>query len=120
MLLVEDEKSIRVTPRLFLQNLGYKVLTAECPRQALELVAQYDGPIHLLVTDVVMPGMNGRELAEKLAALYPDMKRIFMSGYTSNVIVHRGILDGGVDFLLKPFTREMLTRLVRSVLDRPA
>ena len=117
ILLVEDEKSIRVTAALFLKAFGYTVLAADCPEQALSLAAEHAGEIHLLITDVVMPGQSGRDLARQLATDRPQMKRLFMSGYTANVIAHRGVLDEGVEFLGKPFTRDELARKVREVLD---
>ena len=116
-LLVEDEKSIRVTAALFLEALGYTVLGAEAPDQALRLAAEHPGRIHLLITDVVMPGMSGGDLARQLATNRPQMKRLFMSGYTANVIAHRGVLDEGVEFLGKLFTRDELAAKVREVLD---
>ena len=118
ILLVEDEKSIRVTAALFLEAFGYAVLAADCPEQALRLAAEHLGRIHLLITDVVMPGMSGRDLAAQLATDRPQMKRLFMSGYTADVIAHRGVLDEGVEFLGKPFSRDELAHKVREVLDR--
>jgi len=117
ILLVEDEKSIRVTAALFLEAFGYTVLVADCPEQALRLAAEHPGRIHLLITDVVMPGMSGRDLAKQLATDRPEMKRLFMSGYTANVIAHRGVLDEGVEFLGKPFSRDELASKVRELLD---
>jgi len=118
VLVVEDEKSIRVTARLFLEALGYTVLAAETPAEALDLAAAHQGDIHLLITDVILPGMNGRELSERLAPDRPQMKRLFMSGYTANIIAHRGVLDDGVDFMSKPIARDALALKVREVLDR--
>lgn len=118
ILLAEDEKSIRVTTALFLDSLGYAVLTAETPDHALTLAAEHAGRIHLLITDVIMPGISGRDLADRLKEDYPNMRCLFMSGYTADVIAHRGILAEGVDFLSKPFTRDILARKVREVLDR--
>ena len=118
ILLVEDEKSIRLTLRLFLEKLGYRVLAAEEPEEATALAADHGGNIDLLITDVVMPGMSGRELAESLAVDQPRMSVIYMSGYTANVIAHKGVLEDGVDFLSKPIARDELTRKVRDVLDR--
>ena len=118
ILLVEDERSVRVTTCAFLKTLGYTVLDAEAPKQALERVAGYAETIHLLVTDVVLPGMSGRDLANQLSKLRPSVRCVFMSGYTANVIAHRGVLDEGVDFLCKPFCREDLALKVREVLDR--
>ena len=117
VLLVEDEKSIRVTAALFLEALGYTVLTADCPQEALRLAAEHPGRIHLLITDVVMPGQSGHDLAAQLATDRPEMKRLFMSGHTADVIAHRGVLDEGVEFLGKPFTRDELAQKVREVLD---
>ncbi|MCE9614913.1 MAG: PAS domain S-box protein [Lentisphaerae bacterium] len=118
VLLVEDEKSIRVTARALLEGLGYTVLTAEAPEPALRLVAAHDRDIHLLITDVVMPGMNGHDLALRLATLRPTMRCLYMSGYTADVIAHRGVLDQDVNFLPKPFTRTELARTIRDVLDK--
>ena len=117
VVLVDDEKSVRVTTAIFLENLGYTVMSAETGEAALHLAAEHSGDIHLLITDVVMPGMNGRELAAKLTEAYPRMRCLFMSGYTANVIAHRGILDEDVHFLSKPFNRDELARKVREVLD---
>lgn len=93
------------------------LLVAKGPEQTLRLTAEHPGRIHLLITDVVMPGQSGRDLATQLAVDRPEMKRLFMSGYTANVIAHRGVLDEGVEFLGKPFTRDELARKVREVLD---
>jgi PAS domain S-box-containing protein len=117
VLLVEDEKSIRVTLSLFLEGLGYTVLTADSPGEGLRLAAEHGDGVDLLVTDVVMPGMSGRELAEELAPDYPAMGVLYMSGYTANVIAHRGILEENVHFLSKPVSRDALARKVREVLD---
>ena len=117
ILLVEDEKSVRVTTRIFLQDLGYTVLAAESPQEALRLAGEHAGKIHLLLTDVIMPGLNGPDLAEKLADRHPGMKRLLMSGYTANVIAHHGILDKSIQFLSKPFTRDVLAKKVREILD---
>jgi PAS domain S-box-containing protein len=117
VLLVEDEKSIRYTTQRFLEQLGYSVLAAECPEQALRLSGSHQGGIDLLITDVVMPGMSGHDLAVELAETYPDMKCLYISGYTANVIVHRGVLDEAVAFLAKPFSRDQIALKVREVLD---
>ncbi len=116
ILIVEDEKAIRDLTGKVLENHGYNVLTAETPTKALQLAKKHSGVIHLLVTDVVMPEMNGRELAKKIENFYPDIKVLFMSGYTSNVIVHRGVLDDGVNFLPKPFSHKDLTQKVYKAL----
>ena len=118
ILLVEDEKSIRVTMRLFLENLGYTVLAADNPDAAVAIAADHPDAIDLLITDVVMPGMNGRDLAGKLAQDFTAMKVLYMSGYTANVIEHRGIFDEGIQFMSKPVGRDELGRKVRDILDR--
>ncbi|MBT3375439.1 MAG: PAS domain S-box protein [Lentisphaerae bacterium] len=118
ILIVEDEKSIRVTTRLFLEDLGYTVLVSATPEEAIGLITQHPDDVQLLITDVVMPGMNGRDLAETLNADRPDMKVLYISGYTAEVIAHHGILDDGVDFLPKPFTHGQFVGKVREVLDR--
>ncbi|MCF7838513.1 MAG: PAS domain S-box protein [Candidatus Marinimicrobia bacterium] len=116
VMLVEDERSVRVTTARFIEQLGYTVLTAETPAAALRLAAEHEGVIDLLITDVVMPGMNGRDLAAKLAPDHPHMKMLFMSGYTADAIAHRGILDEGVHFLSKPFTRDDIAHKVHEIL----
>jgi YesN/AraC family two-component response regulator len=85
--------------------------------EAINLLEKHDGPLHLLLTDVVMPGMNGKELFEKLITRYPDLKVLYMSGYTTNVIAHSGILNEGVKFIQKPFTVKGLMEKIRVVLD---
>jgi len=117
ILLVEDEPSLRVTISRSLQRLGYTVLAAESPEAARDIAAGAAGGIDLLLTDVVMPGMSGRELAERLTRDFPAMKVLYMSGYTANVIAHRGILEQGVHFLSKPVTRDELARKLREILD---
>jgi CheY-like chemotaxis protein len=117
VLLVEDEGQILNLGQRILQRQGYTVLAAPHPEVALALAAQQAGPIHLLVTDVVMPGMNGRELAERLRASHPDLKCLFMSGYTADVIAQHGVLDAGVAFLQKPFTLQSLAEKVCEVLE---
>jgi PAS domain S-box-containing protein len=117
ILITEDDDSLREVTRTFLEGFGYKVLEAEGPAHALRIAERHQGPIHLLLTDVVMPGMNGRELAEKLAPKQPQMKVIYMSGYTSDAIVERGVLEKGLSFLQKPYTKKALVRKVRELLD---
>jgi CheY-like chemotaxis protein len=117
VLLVEDEKSVRVTCGRFLKGLGYTVLVADLPAAALLLAEQHQGDIHLLLTDVVMPGMSGRDLAERLQALRSGLKCLFMSGFTADTIAHHGVLEEGVSFVSKPFSRADLARKVREVLD---
>ena len=118
ILLVEDEPSILRMTRMMLERMGYKVLAAGTPGEAIALAREYAGQIHLFMTDVVMPEMNGRDLAGNLLALYPDLKRLFMSGYTANLIAHHGLLDEGVNFIQKPFSREQLGKKVREALDK--
>ncbi|MEA3427660.1 MAG: response regulator [Thermodesulfobacteriota bacterium] len=117
-MIVEDYIGLLNLAQEVLQSYGYKVLDAENGEEALRVGKEYDGPIHLMVTDVVMPKMGGREAAELLQPLYPQMKVIYMSGYTNNAIVHHGVLMPGLNFLEKPFTPEGLARKVREVLDR--
>ena len=116
MLVVEDEQAILALSRTALAGLGYAVLTARLPEEALAVAQAHDGPIHLLITDVVMPQMNGRDLSAKLSALKPGIRSLFMSGYTADVIAHQGVLDGGVRFISKPFSLDVLARKVREVL----
>jgi two-component system sensor histidine kinase EvgS len=118
ILLVEDDEAILNLSRVILENLGYTVIAASAPEQAINLVEDHPGDIHLLITDVVMPGMNGRELAERLCAIRPNLKRLYMSGYTADLIAHRGILDAGVNFIQKPFGSDELAARVREVLDQ--
>ena len=117
ILLVEDEVSILNMTRIVLERLGYQVLAATAPSEAIRLAKEYPNEINLLMTDVVMPEMNGRELARHLLPLYPKLKLLFMSGYTANVIAHHGVLDKGVYFLQKPFSNQLAGQKVREVLD---
>jgi PAS domain S-box-containing protein len=117
ILLVEDDEAILNLSRMILEELGYTVLATPAPGHAIHLVEDHPGDIHLLITDVVMPGMNGRELAEKLSAIRPNLKCLYMSGYTADLIAHRGILDEGVNFIQKPFGSDVLAAKVRQVLD---
>ncbi|HIJ80554.1 MAG TPA: PAS domain S-box protein [Desulfuromonadales bacterium] len=118
ILLVEDEPTILNIASLMLANQGYTVLKAGTPGEATRLAAEHAGEIHLLMTDVIMPELNGRDLAEKLLADQPQMKLLFMSGYTADVIAHHGVLDEGVHFIQKPFTLPVMATMVREVLDR--
>jgi len=116
VLIVEDEISILRLAKRILERLGYTVLESSTPGRAMDLAQEHAGEIHLLITDVVMPEMNGRELAERLQSLYPDLKVLFMSGYTADVIAHRGMLDAGVHFIQKPFSIRDLAINVREAL----
>ncbi|MBN2001716.1 MAG: response regulator [Anaerolineae bacterium] len=118
VLVVEDEKIVRQLVCETLTAHGYKVLEAQSPTHALKLASEYKNTLCLLLTDVVMPEMNGRELYQKIMAICPDVTTLYMSGYTDNVIVHHGVLDEGVNFLQKPFTVQSLTQKVRQVLNQ--
>ncbi|MBF0202164.1 MAG: PAS domain S-box protein [Desulfamplus sp.] len=119
ILLVEDEAAILKMTRMMLERKGYNVVSAATPAEALKKAKDHSGSIDLLMTDVVMPGMNGRDLAGKISSLYPGIRILFMSGYTANVIAHQGVLDEGVAFIQKPFSMADLTEKVRDVLDNP-
>jgi two-component system sensor histidine kinase EvgS len=118
VLLVEDEVSLLALARRILTELGYAVLEAATPGQALALAREHAGSIDLLLTDVVMPEMNGRELAGQLQGTFPELKVLYMSGYTANVIAHHGVLETGVHFIPKPFTKRELAGKVREVLEQ--
>jgi signal transduction histidine kinase/ActR/RegA family two-component response regulator len=120
ILLVEDDASLRGLVKLTLADAGFRVLDCADPREALRLVADRRDPIGLVLTDVVMPGMSGKQMSDALHRSRSDLKVLFMSGYTDNGIAHQGILDAGVAFLQKPFTPAQLRRRVRDVLDAPA
>ncbi|MBW7934329.1 MAG: response regulator, partial [Gemmatimonadaceae bacterium] len=117
ILLVEDEPGILTLAARMLGRQGYHVLRAGTPTDALQLAREHVGDIHLLLTDVIMPEMNGRDLADRLTALRPGLRRMYMSGYPADVIAHHGVLDSGVHFLQKPFTQEQLLHRVRVALD---
>jgi two-component system cell cycle sensor histidine kinase/response regulator CckA len=117
ILLVEDELAFLRLTRKMLEHQGYTVLAATTPGEALRLAREHTGEIHLLMTDVVMPEMNGRVLARNLLLVFPHLRRLFMSGYTADVIAHQGILDEGVHFIQKPFSTETLAAEVRGALD---
>jgi PAS domain S-box-containing protein len=119
VLLVEDEEAVRVVNRHTLRRGGYAVLEAGDGNEALRVAARHSGPIHLLVTDVVMPGLGGRQLAEQLLALRPEMKVLYVSGYPDDAVVRHGIREGEVHFLQKPFAPSALAQKVRDVLDAP-
>jgi two-component system, cell cycle sensor histidine kinase and response regulator CckA len=117
VLLVEDEPSIMRMAEIMLKRIGYQVLAAGTPGQALSLADKHAGKIALLITDVVMPEMSGRDLANQIHCLCPNIKTLFMSGYTANVIAHNGVLDEGVNFIQKPFSLYDLGIKIRRVLD---
>jgi len=119
ILVVEDEEFVRELTMRILEQQGYSVLAASHPDEALRCSAQHDGPIHLLVTDVVMPEMGGRELASRLTASRPETRVLYVSGYTDDAIMQHGILDEDLAFLQKPFTLTTLSSKVRDVLDTP-
>jgi len=116
ILLVEDDLSVLKLARKTLNSFGYTVLAVSTPSEALDLVKKHTGEIHLLITDVIMPEMNGREMADRLQAVCPNLKCMFMSGYTANTIVHRGVLHDKVQFLQKPFSKKDLAIAVRKAL----
>jgi PAS domain S-box-containing protein len=118
ILLVEDEAAIQRVGRIMLENLGYRVRIAECPDEALGLSDEDTQHIDLLITDVVMPCMNGRDLAERITARCPSINVLFMSGYTAEAIARHGVLDRGINFMQKPFTKKDLAEKVRRALNR--
>ncbi len=117
ILLVEDETNLRRLARQYLETQGYKILEAEDSAAALQIVAGHQGTIDLLLTDVIMPGMNGRELAAQIAKLLPGVRVLYMSGYTENAVGQDGTLDAGINLLQKPFSLPALKDRVREVLD---
>lgn len=117
VLLVEDDEPVRRLVHKVLEDCGYRLLDAANGVEALSTCEQSEEPIHLLLTDIVMPGMSGRELANRLAALRPEIKVLFMSGHTDEAIVHHGMLDADTTFIQKPFAPDALARKVRDVLD---
>jgi DNA-binding response OmpR family regulator len=122
VLLVDDDDGVRTFVRTILRAGGYKVLEAKNGEEALRVAREYAGPIALLLTDVVMPRVSGRQLADLLSAERPGLKILFASGYSAEIVDRHGILEGGGDYLAKPFSPSTLARKVREVLDggRPA
>ncbi|MHB1055977.1 MAG: PAS domain S-box protein [Thermoleophilia bacterium] len=118
ILIVEDDRAILDIATRVLEESGYTVLAAATPGEAIDLVTGHAGLVHLLITDVIMPGMNGKDLRDQVKARLPDIKVLFMSGYTADVISQRGVLDEDIDFLQKPFSISSLKEMVREVLDR--
>jgi PAS domain S-box-containing protein len=117
ILLVEDEANLRYLTRQYLEKQGYRVIEAADGAVAMQIAVAHEAVIHLLLTDVIMPGMNGRELAQRISEIRPNIKILYMSGYTENVVGHNGMLDAGVRLLQKPFNLRDLKRIVREVLD---
>ena len=117
ILLVEDEANLRYLARQYLEKQGYKVIEAADGAVAMQIAVAHEAVIHLLLTDVIMPGMNGRELAQRISEIRPNVKVLYMSGYTENVIGHNGMLDSGIRLLQKPFNLRDLKSKVREVLD---
>jgi CheY-like chemotaxis protein len=118
--LVEDEKAVRELAQRILRNRGYSVIVAENGRHAIDVIGRFPDRIDLLVTDVVMPEMNGRDLADRIAVMRPGVRVLFMSGYTEDAIVHHGVLADGTAFLAKPFSPDGLVSAVRDALDSPS
>ena len=118
IILVEDEPAILEMTMKMLERLGYTVVASRTPSEAIRLAREYDGEIHLLVTDLIMPGMNGRDLANRLLSFRSNLPCLFMSGYTANVIAHHGVLDEGVNFIQKPFSMQQLGIKVREALGK--
>jgi DNA-binding NtrC family response regulator len=116
LLLVEDNESVRQLVARMAQSLGYNVVIAADAESCLEVAGKHEGEIHILLTDVIMPGMNGKELYSKLLKVRPHIKVLYMSGYTSNVIGQHGVLDRGVNFIQKPFTMLTLSQKLRKAL----
>ena len=117
ILLVEDNEQVRTLAHKLLERTGYTVLTAKNGPEALTMLERYEGHLHLLLTDVVMPEMNGKQLFKRVSSHYPEVKVLYMSGYTENVITQRGVIEAGINFLPKPFSIDSLSAKVREVLD---
>jgi CheY-like chemotaxis protein len=120
ILLVEDEDAVRNLASRALRKQGYTVMEAAHGGEALDIVQRLEVPVDLLVTDVVMPQVSGRELVEKLAVLSPETEVIYMTGYTDDAIIHHGVLDSGIELIQKPFKPRVLLEKVREVLDGKA
>jgi DNA-binding NtrC family response regulator len=119
VLLVEDEAAILKVGKAMLEKLGYAVVTAGTPAEALSQAEVHSAEMRLLITDVIMPGMNGRDLAKKINETNPGLKCLFTSGYTANVIAHHGVLDEGVQFIQKPFSmKELAYKVHHALLDQ--
>jgi PAS domain S-box-containing protein len=118
LIIVEDEEAILQMGKMMLEQLGYKVLAASTPEEAIHLAKEHGPGIQLLITDLIMPEMDGKELSKEIRNLYPEIETLYMSGYTSNMIAHKGVLDAGVNFISKPFTIKDLAIKVREALDK--
>lgn len=118
ILLVEDEEQILTLCRIILEEAGYKVIATSQPGEAVVFAKRHEGEIHLLITDVVMPAMDGKRLKERIRESNPGIKILYMSGYTADLIVRRGVLAEGINFIQKPFLPGDLLKKVRQVLDR--
>jgi DNA-binding response OmpR family regulator len=117
ILIAEDEPDLRELTRIFLESYGYKVIEAPNAYKAIQEAETCAEPIHLLLTDVIMPGMSGRQLAEKILSKRPQMKIVYMTGYTDDMVVQHKVLEPGVQLLQKPFTKAELAMKVRATLD---
>ncbi len=118
-MVVEDDVALLEVTRRSLEEIGYAILSAGSPAEAVLISQSYPGIIHLVVTDVIMPGMSGPQLARHLYAFRPEMKILYVSGYTDNAIVHHGVLESGLAFLQKPFSPLTLSRKVAEILAAP-
>ena len=117
ILLVEDEGAILEMGTLMLKALGYAILPAATPSDALRIVASHEGPIDLLISDVIMPAMNGKDLSDQIKQIKPDVKCLFMSGYTADIIAKHGMLDEEIHFIQKPFSIPEMASKIRGILD---
>lgn len=115
IMLVEDEEDLRKVLNIMLKKLGYKVIIAESPQDALRIIEEENLKPDCILTDLIMPQMNGKELAERIKLKLPDVKVLYMSGYTDNVIVHHGILDKNVNFIQKPFLINELSQKLKQI-----
>jgi DNA-binding NtrC family response regulator len=116
---VEDENPVRLVAVANLRKAGYQVLEARNAEEALQVASAHAGLIDLVLTDVLMPGIHGPELVKRITERLPGIKALYMSGHADDALLHHGVLEGGLAFLEKPFTRDELTTKVREVLDRP-
>jgi CheY-like chemotaxis protein len=117
ILIAEDEPDLRELTRIFLESYGYRVLEASSADKAIQTAEIFAEPIHLLLTDVIMPGMSGRQLAEKILSKRPETKIVYMTGYTDDMVMQHKVLEPGVQLLQKPFTKVELATKVRATLD---